>query len=60
MLNRLSALARYPGAYVVLSAVDEVPGLKLEIRRIQKPPYYYAVAKRLGQALERAGTMRAR
>ncbi|AEA13346.1 hypothetical protein TUZN_1886 [Thermoproteus uzoniensis 768-20] len=60
VLNRLSALARYPGTYVVLSAVDGVPGLKMEIRKIQKPPYYYAVAEGLGRALERAGAMRAR
>lgn len=60
VLNRISALSRYPGAYVVLSAVDTVPGLKLEVRRVQRPPYYYAVADGLGQAVERAGALRAR
>ncbi|MEZ0248579.1 MAG: hypothetical protein ABWJ97_04840 [Thermoproteus sp.] len=59
LLNRLSALARYPGAYVVASAVEDVPGLRLEVRRTQRPPYYYAIAEGLGQAVERAGALRA-
>lgn len=60
VLNRIAALSRYPGAYVVLSAVDSVPGLKLEVRRVQRPPYYYAVAEGLGRAVEAAGALRAR
>ncbi|MCI4465473.1 MAG: hypothetical protein JHC22_06790 [Thermoproteus sp.] len=60
VLSRLSALAKYPGAYVVASAADGVPGLRLEVRRIQRPPYYYAVVDGLGRALERAGAMRAK
>lgn len=59
VLNLLTTISKYPGASVVLSSVDKVPGLRLEIRRLHKAPFYYAIADGLADAVERAGALRA-
>ncbi|MFB6489691.1 MAG: hypothetical protein TU35_000330 [Thermoproteus sp. AZ2] len=59
LLYALSSLSKWAGRYVVASAVESVPGVRLEIRRLKRPPYYYAVAEGLWSAVDRAGALRA-
>lgn len=58
LLYKLSAMSKFAGSFVVLSAVDGVPGVRVEVEKLKRPPYYYAMAEGLRDAVERAGAMR--